>query len=282
MAGALPACAGIGLRTAHLRQIAAAAPSVGFLEIHAENYMGDSPAVALLERIRADNELSVHGVGLSLGSADGLDGQHLARLKAMVDRFQPAMVSEHLSWSVSGGAYFNDLLPLPYTDEALAVVAANIDRAQTALGRKLLIENPSRYLRFVASVIPEEEFLAELVRRTGCGLLCDVNNVFVSCHNTAGDPLRWLDALPADAVGEFHVAGHAINEADGRTLLIDDHGSRTHGAVWRLLHEAIERIGPRPVLVEWDTDVPALDVLLEEAAIAQDALERGARRSRVA
>ncbi len=272
MAGDIVSRAGIGLRTAHLRQIAAAAPPVGFLEIHAENYMGDSPAVALLERIRRDAALSVHGVGLSLGSAEGLDKRHLLKLKAVVDRFQPELVSEHLAWSVSEGAYLNDLLPLPYTEEALAVVTANIDLAQQTLGRRLLIENPSRYLRFAASVIPEEEFLAELVRRTGCGLLCDVNNIFVSCHNTAGDPLRWLDAIPADAVGEFHVAGHAVNDADGRTMLVDDHGSPVHGAVWRLLAEAVARIGRRPVLVEWDTDVPALDVLLAEAARADQVL----------
>jgi uncharacterized protein (UPF0276 family) len=282
MAGARPPRAGIGLRTAHLRQIAAAAPATGFLEVHAENYMGESPAVALLERIRRDNELSVHGVGLSLGSADGLDPLHLQRLKAVVERFQPALVSEHLAWSVSGGAYLNDLLPLPYTQEALALVARNIDQAHDVLGRRLLIENPSRYLRFAASSVPEEEFLAELVRRTGCGLLCDVNNIFVSCHNTAGDPLRWLDAIPADGVGEFHVAGHAVNEADGRTMLIDDHGSRVHSAVWRLLDQAIARIGARPVLVEWDTDVPALDVLLGEAAMADQILSGIPGRSRVA
>jgi uncharacterized protein (UPF0276 family) len=282
VAGEPAARAGIGLRTAHLRQVAAAAPSVGFLEIHAENYMGESPAVALLERIRCDNELSVHGVGLSLGSAEGLDPVHLQRLKSVVDRFQPMLVSEHLAWSMVGGSYLNDLLPLPYTEEALGLVARNIDQAQAVLGRKLLVENPSRYLRFVASVIPEEEFLAELVRRTGCGLLCDVNNIFVSCHNTEGDPLRWLEAIPAAAVGEFHVAGHAVNEADGRTMLIDDHGSRVHAAVWRLLAAAIERIGARPVLVEWDTDVPDLNVLLGEAAVADDVLSSSERRSHVA
>lgn len=281
-----PSRAGIGLRAAHAQRIAAAAPPVGFLEIHAENYMGDGAQVAQLERIRRDNALSVHGVGLSLGSAEGLDPRHLARLKTVVDRFQPALVSEHLSWSSVGGAYLNDLLPLPYTDEALAIVARNVDRAQEFLGRKILIENPSRYLRFAASIIPEEEFLAALVRRTGCGLLCDVNNVFVSCHNTAGDPLRWLDAIPADAVGEFHVAGHAVNDADGRTMLIDDHGSAVHDAVWRLLGRAIERIGRRPILVEWDTNVPELDVLLNEAAradrIAAGAGLRQKAQSRVA
>jgi uncharacterized protein (UPF0276 family) len=282
MAGDLPSRAGIGLRTAHVRQIAAAPPSAGFLEIHAENYMGDSPAVALLERIRRDNELSVHGVGLSLGSAEGLDQRHLKRLKDVVDRFQPRLLSEHLSWSVAGGAYLNDLLPLPYTEEALALTARNVEQAQETLGRRLLIENPSRYLRFAASVIPEEEFLTELVRRTGCGLLCDVNNLFVSCHNTEGDPLRWLDGIPAAAVGEFHVAGHAVNEADGRTMLIDDHGSRVHAAVWRLLAEAVARIGARPVLVEWDTDVPELAVLLAEAAQADAVLARARERRHVA
>jgi uncharacterized protein (UPF0276 family) len=226
--------------------------------------------------------LSVHGVGLSLGSAEGLDQRHLKRLKDVVDRFQPRLVSEHLSWSVVGGSYLNDLLPLPYTEEALAQVARNVEQAQETLGRRLLIENPSRYLRFAASVIPEEEFLSELVRRTSCGLLCDVNNIFVSCHNTEGDPLRWLDAVPAEAVGEFHVAGHAVNEADGRTMLIDDHGSRVHAAVWRLLAEAVARIGARPVLVEWDTDVPELAVLLAEAAQADAVLARAQGRRHVA
>lgn len=286
MAPDLASRAGIGLRTAHLRQIAEQKPSAGFLEIHAENYMNEGPLMAQLERIRRDNELSVHGVGLSLGSADGLDAAHLQRLKALVDRVQPALVSEHLAWSVVDGAYLNDLLPLPYTEEALRFVARNVEQAQETLGRKILMENPSRYLRFAASVIPEEEFLAELVRRTGCGLLCDVNNIFVSCHNTEGDPLRWLDSIPAEAVGEFHVAGHAVNDADGRPVLIDDHGSRVHEAVWRLLGEAIARFGNRPILVEWDTDVPALAVLLDEAAhadrIAAGLGAPGRKRTRVA
>jgi uncharacterized protein (UPF0276 family) len=248
--------------------------------------MNEGPQTALLERIRRDNELSVHGVGLSLGSAEGLDPEHLQRLKSVIDRFQPALVSEHLAWSVVDGSYLNDLLPLPYTDEALHVAARNIEQAQQALGRRILIENPSRYLRFAASVIPEQEFLAELVRRTGCGLLCDVNNIFISCHNTEGDPLQWLGGIPAGAVEEFHVAGHAVSDADGRPMLIDDHGSRVHEAVWRLLGAAIARFGKRPTLVEWDTDVPALAVLLDEAAhadrIAAATRSPERQRSRVA
>ena len=268
MAHDLPSRAGIGLRTAHLGRISTEKPFAGFLEIHAENYMGAGPQVSALERIRADYQLSVHGVGLSLGCAEGLDGLHLSRLASVVERFQPVLVSEHLAWTGIGGAYLNDLLPLPYTEEALAAVVRNVDHAQTVLRRPLLIENPSRYLRFVASAIPESEFLSALVARTGCGLLCDVNNVFVSTHNTGGDPLQWLDSIPAAAVGEFHLAGHSANQADGLTVLIDDHGSRVGAEVWALYAEALARIGHRPTLIEWDTAVPELEVLLDEAAQA--------------
>jgi len=260
--------AGIGLRAAHLRQIAEQRPPVGFLEVHAENYMGRGPQIALLERLRADHALSIHGVGLSLGCADGLDERHLGRLADVVGRYQPDLVSEHLAWTGIGGAYLNDLLPLPYTEESLAVMVANIDRAQSALRRPLLIENPSLYLRFADSVIPEAEFLAALVERTGCGLLCDLNNVFVSAHNTGIDPDAWLERIPVAAVGEIHLAGHAVNDADGVVILIDDHGSRVRPAVWDLYARAMRRFGRRPTLIEWDTDVPALEVLLDEAARA--------------
>ena len=238
--------------------------------------MGGGPAVRTLERIRRDYPVSIHGVGLSLGSADGLDAVHLERLAGLVERLQPALVSEHLSWSLTGGAYLNHLLPLPYTEEALAVVSEHVDRAQERLGRRLLVENPSSYLRFHHSPMPEAEFLNALVRRTSCGLLCDVNNVHVSCENLGGDAAAYLEAIEPAAVEEIHLAGHAVNDADGRAILIDDHGSRVAEAVWRLHARALARFGAVPTLVEWDTDVPPLAILLEEAAQANVML-RGAR-----
>jgi uncharacterized protein (UPF0276 family) len=209
-----------------------------------------------------------------LGSAEGLDRRHLARVADLARRIGPALLSEHLSWSIAGGVYLNHLLPLPYTEESLALVCAHVDQAQEALGRLLLIENPSSYLRFRHSPIPEPEFLGELARRTGCGLLCDVNNVFVTCANLGGDPVAYLDALPPDAIGEIHLAGHARNEADGHLILIDDHGSRVAAPVWDLYAHAVSRFGPRPTLIEWDTDIPALAVLLDEARVAERVLGR--------
>src|SRR5215475_7003796 len=217
--------AGIGLRGPHLAAVVASPPAVGFLEVHPENYMGRGPALTALEKIRRDRQLSLHGVGLSLGGTDGIDAGHLARFAQLVDRLQPALVSEHLSWSIAEGVYLNDLLPLPYTEEALALTAAHIDEAQTRLGRQILIENPSSYLRYRHSTIEEPEFLAALVQRTGCGLLCDLNNIHVSGRNLGFDPEAYLACLPGSAIGEFHLAGHSINEADGLDILIDDHGS---------------------------------------------------------
>jgi uncharacterized protein len=260
--------AGIGLRGAHVAEIMAARPPVGWLEVHAENYMGGGPAIHELEHLRHHYPISLHGVGLSLGSAEGIDDRHLARLAALADRIEPRLVSEHLAWSVSGGTYLNHLLPLPYTEESLAVVVRNVARAQERLGRIILVENPSSYLRFLDSTIPEAEFLAELAGRTGCGILCDVNNIFVNAHNVGLDARQYLDALSPGSVGEIHLAGHAVNDADGRQVLIDDHGSRVAPAVWDLYREALERFGPVPSLIEWDTDLPALPVLLGEAAIA--------------
>jgi uncharacterized protein len=260
---------GIGLRSRHVDEILARPPVVPWLEVHAENYMGGGPAVRALERIRRDYPLSIHGVGLSLGSAGGLDEAHLDRLAALVQRLEPTLVSEHLSWSVVGDVYLNHLLPLPCTEEALAVVAGHVARVQDRLGRPLLVENPASYLRFRDAEMTEPQFLDALARRTGCGVLCDVNNVFVSCSNLGGDAGAYLEMLDASTVGEIHLAGHAVNEADGLTVLIDDHGSRVMPAVWQLYTRAIERFGAVPTLVEWDTDVPPLDVLLDEAAKAE-------------
>ena len=274
---ALRSLAGIGLRSPHVEEMLATRPAVGWLEIHAENYMGGGPAVRALERLRSDYPVSVHGVGLSLGSADGLDAGHLERLARLVERLEPALVSEHLSWSTAGGAYLNHLLPLPYTEEALATVTAHVARVQERLRRRILVENPSGYLRFEHSTRQEAHFLAALVRETGCGLLCDVNNIHVTCANLGGEPDEYLGALPADAIGEIHLAGHAINDADGRAILIDDHGSPVAEPVWRLYERALARFGARPTLVEWDTDVPPLPTLLGEAAQAARRLDAVAR-----
>ena len=268
-AGAIPPMIGIGLRTPHLAEIAATRPTLGWLEVHAENYMGDGPALAGLDAVRRDYHLGLHGVGLSLGSAEGIDRAHLARLKQLVARWEPFLLSEHLAWSVSGGAYLNDLLPLPYTEELLAIVAGNVAAAQEVLGRKLLLENPSSYLRFRHSTIAEPDFLAALVRSSGCGLLCDVNNIFVSASNLGLDADAYLDALPAAAVGEIHLAGHATVTRGGGSLLIDDHGSRVAPPVWALYRRALARFGAVPSLVEWDRNLPALAVLLDEARQAE-------------
>ncbi|TGQ68179.1 MAG: DUF692 domain-containing protein [Mesorhizobium sp.] len=262
---AIPASAGIGLRSPHISEMLTRRPSAGWLEVHAENYMGDGAGVDALERLRQTYPLSVHGVGLSLGSAQGLDRDHLERLRKVCDRFQPDLVSEHLAWSVADGAYLNDLLPLRYDDEALAIVARNVATVQETLKRQVLIENLSAYLAFADSSMNEAEFLVELVARTGCGLLLDVNNVQVSAHNLQYDAKGFIDALPADSIGEIHLAGHATNQVGADTVLIDDHGSRVPPVVWALYQHAINRLGPRPTLIEWDTDVPVLDVLLGEA-----------------
>ena len=281
----VPARAGLGLRGPHVPEIVATRPPIAWLELHPENYMSEGPGLAALERIRRDYPLSLHGVGLSLGSAEGIDRTHLARLRRLVERLEPGLVSEHLSWSVSDGVYLNDLLPLPLDEEALATVARNVEAMQEALGHRILVENPSAYVRFRHSTIPEPEFLAELARRTGCGLLCDVNNLYVSCVNFGCDPRGYLDALPAAEIGEIHLAGHFRTERQGRLLLIDDHGSRVSEPVWALYERALARFGAVPSLIEWDREIPTLDVLMREAAradaIARRALD-GADRARVA
>jgi uncharacterized protein len=270
---ALPSGAGIGLRAPHVGELLATRPAVPWLEVHPENYMSGGPALVLLEAVRREYPVSLHGVGLSLGTAGDLDARHLGRLRSLVDRIEPCLVSEHLSWSTAGGTYLNHLLPLPYTDETLRVVADHIDEAQNALGRRILIENPSSYLRFRHSSMAEPHFLAELARRTGCGLLCDVNNIYVSAWNVGLDAGSYLDALPVPAIGEIHLSGHAANDADGRTILIDDHGSPVTAPVWKLYRRALERFGSVPTLIEWDTDIPELSVLLGEASVADRLLE---------
>jgi uncharacterized protein len=275
--GPIPARAGIGLRFQHHRAVAETRPDIAWLEVHTENYLGGGPTAATLDAIRRDYPISCHGVGLSLGSADGLERGHLARLAGAVARFEPALVSEHLSWSVVDGRYLADLLPLPMTDEALDIVCRHVDETQNFLRRRILIENPSSYLRYRHSTIPEWEFLAAVAARTGCGILCDVNNIYVSACNHGWNASAYLAALPPGALGEIHLAGHAVRELAGGTVLrIDDHGSRVIPEVWALYAEALTRFGPVPTLIEWDTAIPPLQVLLDEAAHAQALLDDAA------
>jgi uncharacterized protein len=277
----LPASAGIGFKPAHFRDILAAAQPIGFFEVHAENYMGaGGPPHAQLGALRERHALSVHGVGLSIGSMRPLDRAHLARLKTLCDSYQPESFSEHLAWSSHGEVYFNDLLPLPYTSQTLARVVEHVDEVQTVLGRQMLLENPSTYLRFAETTIPEVDFLAEVASRTGCGLLLDINNVFVSSRNHGTEPLPYLDSFPLDTVKEIHLGGHH-EEADdaGAPLLIDSHGSPVADVVWTLYAHVIARTGPIATLIEWDNEVPDWSTLRAEAVVAQGILGRAARAS---
>jgi uncharacterized protein (UPF0276 family) len=270
----IPTRAGIGLRHVHIKDFLDHRPDVGWIEVHSENYLGrGGPRLKALDHIRRDFPLSCHCVGLSLGSAEGLDRDHLIRLRALFDRFQPGLVSEHIAWSVTGGVYLNDLLPLPYTEEALSILCRNVLQAQDAFGRQILVENPSSYVRFAHSTIPEWEFMAEIVRRTECGLLLDVNNIHVSSFNHGFDPESYLNAIPLQAVQEIHVAGHFVRRVGEHTILIDDHGAPVDSAVWELFKCALRRLGPIPTLVEWDTNIPELPVLVAEARKADLSLE---------
>jgi uncharacterized protein len=265
-ATALPVSAGIGLRSPHVARVRAERPAVGWLEVHSENYFVDGgPAIAALEAIRRDYPISLHGVGMSLGSADALDGGHLARLKRLIARIEPAAVSEHLCWSHVDGRHLNDLLPLPLTDEALALVCDRVDAVQSALERTLLVENVSTYVRFADDAMNEWDFVAAVARHTGCKLLFDVNNVYVNAVNHGFDAHAYMAAIPADAVAEIHLAGFDASGA----CLIDTHGAPVAPPVWALYRDAIARFGPKPTLIEWDTDIPSLDVLVDEAAKAQ-------------
>ena len=273
---ALPAGPGTGFKPLHFDAILADPGPVTWLEIHAENYMGDGGRpLAMLRQLAERFPISVHGVGLSIGGEAPLDRAHLARLRHLCDWLCPASFSEHLAWSTHDGAFLNDLLPLPYTPATLARVCDHIDQLQEALARPVLLENPSSYLAFAESTLSETAFLAEVARRTGCGLLLDVNNVFVSCVNLRLDPREYVAAFPMDRVGEIHLGGHD-EDADelGRPLLIDSHGRAVADPVWALLEEVLTRTGPCPVLIEWDNDVPDWPVLRAEAARAAAALER--------
>lgn len=269
----LPVATGIGLRAAHHERVAAERPAIGWLEVHTENFLGGGATPALLDALREDYAISLHGVGLSLGSAEGLDEDHLSRIAALVRRIEPAGVSDHVSWSVTGGVYFNDLLPIPYDEEALGVMARNVMRFQEAIGRAVMVENPSTYLRHARSDRAEPQFLAELCQRSGCGLLLDVNNVFVSAENHGGDARAYLAAVAQLPIGEIHLSGHHLRQIGNRSIRIDDHGSPVVEQVWSLYEHALALIGPRPTLIEWDSALPPLETLLREASKAQTRLE---------
>jgi len=266
-----PVGAGIGLRQPHYREVFERRPALAFVEVHSENFfLAGGASMHALERARAAYPVSLHGVGLSLGSADRLAGEHLASLKRLVDRVEPALVSEHLCWGGVGSVHFNDLLPLPYTREALALLADRVDHVQSVLRRQVLLENLSAYVECRHSEMTETAFLAELARRTGCGLLLDLNNLYVNARNFGFDAAERLDALDAASIGQIHLAGHDVVD----DCLVDTHGAIVCDPVWSLYAHAVRRFGPKPTLIEWDTDLPALDVLLQQAAQASDIADR--------
>ncbi|WP_170402148.1 MNIO family bufferin maturase [Ruegeria arenilitoris] len=272
----LPAAPGVGYKPQHYAEILDQPGPVGWLEIHAENYMGDGGRpLAQLRHLSERFPISVHGVGLSIGGEGPLDAEHLARLKHLVGWLNPASFSEHLAWSTHDSQFLNDLLPLPYTDATLTRICDHIDQVQETVGRQMLLENPSSYLAFAESTWSEPDFLREITRRTGCGLLLDVNNVFVSATNLKYSPQAYIDAYPLDQVGEIHLGGHDEDQDDhGQPLLIDSHGRAVVDPVWALLDYVLDQSGPKPVLIEWDNDVPDWPTLRSEAERAQSALDR--------
>jgi uncharacterized protein len=271
----IPAQAGIGLRAPHHEAIVRERPLIGWVEAHSENYFADGGfQLEQLAQVRELYPVSLHGVGLSLGSVDPLDPEHLRKLKRLIARCEPALVSEHLSWGSFDGTYLNDLLPLPYTDEALAHTIKRVGEVQDFLGRQILIENISSYLQFTGAQIPEWEFLARLARESGCGLLVDVNNIYVNACNHGFDPVHYLASLPREPVQEIHLAGHSTNHYGGRELRIDTHSAPVCPAVWELYQFALHCFGPLPTLIEWDADLPALEILVAEAHTADRFLEQ--------
>lgn len=274
VAAPIPDRAGIGLRAEHYREVTDALPPVAWFEVHSENFFGAGGApLKYLERVRQNYPVSFHGVGLSLGSCDELNRRHLGQLKTLIERFEPGLVSDHLSWSSVDGTYVNDLLPLPYTEEALELFIRHVAQAQEYLGREILVENPSSYLEYAHSTIPEWEFLSAVANSSGCGILLDVNNIYVSATNHGFNALSYLRSLPRSKIREIHLAGFTINRYPEGAMLIDTHNALVSEEVWALYREAIERFGALPTLIEWDTDLPPLQVLLEEAHRAEEILE---------
>lgn len=263
---------GIGLRAPHYEEIIETPPALGWLEIHPENYFCGGIHRHMLGKIREDYNLSMHGVGLSLGSDEAVSEDHLTRFKALIDDFDPFIISDHVAWSASGNAHLNDLLPLPYTEESLNKVCENIDRTQSFFGRSILVENPSTYIAFKDNDMQEYEFMNALVQKTGCGILLDVNNIYVQSHNHGLDPHEYIDNVNKDAVGEIHLAGHIVRETGEHTLLIDTHNQKVCDDVWKLYEYTVRQTGIKPTLIEWDQDFPALDILVSEASNAHDIL----------
>ena len=267
--GPIPIRSGVGLKPEHYEIILDTNPAVGWFEIHPENYMGGGGAVHhYMDKIRELYPISIHGVGLSLGSQEGLSAEHLKSLKSLVDRYQPGLVSEHLAWSRYNNLVLNDLLPVPYTKESLEYICRNIDQTQNYLGRQILIENPSSYFQLDYSTFSEWDFLVTLAKQSGAGILLDVNNVYVSASNHNFNAEQYISNIPADLVGEIHLAGHSVQQMNVGKILIDDHGSEVIDEVWSLYDYALEHIGNRPTLIEWDANIPDWDILMAQANIA--------------
>jgi uncharacterized protein (UPF0276 family) len=267
----LSACAGIGLRLPHIAEVVATRPHIGWLEIHPENFLANPHAAELLIELALQYPISVHTVGVSVGSVSGIDRAHLKRVRGLIELVDPILVSGHVAWSTHAGEYLNDLLPLPYDKETLQLLTAHVRQVQDELGRPYLLENPSSYVGFGSSTMNEVEFLSELVHRTGCQLLCDVSNVYLSAHNMGYDPYHYIDGLPGEAIGELHLGGFTPEEDEanpGAELLIDTHATVVAEPAWDLYAHAIRRFGPKPTLIEWDSDLPPLRTLLGEAVRA--------------
>ncbi|MCG7929689.1 MAG: DUF692 domain-containing protein [Candidatus Thiodiazotropha lotti] len=270
----VPIRAGAGLKPQHYQSVIEDQPDIGWFEIHPENYMGKGgPPLRYLEKIRQDYPISLHSVGTSLGSHLPLDREHLQQLKSLVERFEPGLVSEHLSWSHGYEWYTHDLMPLVYTEESLQVMVEHIEQVQEYLQRQILIENPSSYLQFKASEMPEQVFYVEAAKRSGAGLLVDVNNVFVSCTNHGWNIDDYLSEIPIELIGEIHLSGHSVQQVEGRTLRIDDHGSPVCSEVWSLYQAFISQFGLAPTLIEWDSNIPEFPQLLEEVSSAQSLID---------
>lgn len=265
--------AGVGLRYQHHQDFIDLKPKISWIEVHSENYFGGGMPLNYLQRIRENYELSLHGVGLSLGSSERIRKTHIKMVQKLIELVSPIFVSEHLSWNITQNFYLNDLIPVPYTQESLRIFVRNIDEVQNILGRQILIENPSAYFQYSFGDYSETEFLSHLVNQTKCGLLLDINNVYVTCHNQHTDPLTYIKEIPANAIQEIHLAGHATKVIDDSVILLDDHGSKVADAVWQLYKKAIDIFGIKPTLIEWDSNIPPLDILIREAEIANRYLE---------